>query len=254
MMLTHRTVIASGAAALAAGLALPSSVWAQEASDTIPAGEGEITIHPVSHASLVLETPQGIIYVDPVGEASAYEEYPEPGLILITHEHEDHYDAETLSALIGDDTQLIANPAVAEMLPDNLDAQASALANGETTETMGIEIEAIPAYNTTEDRLDYHPQDRGDNGYVLTVDEARIYIAGDTEDIPEMRSLEDIGLAFIPMNLPYTMTVDQAASAVNEFAPAVVYPYHYNDSDVEEFRSLVEESGGDIEVRLGDWY
>ncbi len=108
-------------------------------------------------------------------------------------------------------------------------------------------------YNLTEDRLRFHDKGRG-NGYVLTVGGTRVYIAGDTEDIPEMRALQNIDVAFVPMNLPYTMTEEQAASGVNAFNPEVVYPYHYQGSDAEKFKELVEAGGGNTEVRLRDWY
>jgi len=257
MIITRRTVVkaaVAGTAALGVTPALVSSVLAQETqANTIPMEGGEITIHPVSHASLVLEAGDTVIYVDPVGEASAYEGFPSADLILITHEHEDHFQPETLAALVGEGTKMITNPSVMEKLPDDLRGIASQMANGESTEAAGISIEAIPAYNTTEERLQYHPKGR-DNGYILTLGGARVYIAGDTEDIPEMRALENIDLAFVPMNLPYTMSVEQAADAAGAFKPKVVYPYHHRGSDVEKFKSLVEEAGGEIEVRLAKWY
>ena len=114
-------------------------------------------------------------------------------------------------------------------------------------------VEAIPAYNTTPDRVQYHPQGR-DNGYVLGIGDLRVYIAGDTEDIPEMRALKDIDIAFLPMNLPYTMSIQQAAAAVSAFGPGRVYPYHYKGSDTAAFATLVGESGAATEVVLHDWY
>ena len=257
MSITRRTVVktaVAGTAALGVTPGLISSILAQETqANTIPMEGGEVTIHPVSHASLVLEAGDIVIYADPVGEASAYEALPPPNLILVTHEHQDHFQPETLAALVGEGTKLITNPSVLEKLPEELRGVASQMANGESTEAAGISIEAIPAYNTTEERLQYHPKGR-DNGYILTVGGARIYIAGDTEDIPEMRALEDIDLAFVPMNLPYTMSVEQAADAVAAFKPKVVYPYHHQGSDVEKFKSLVEKAGDQIEVRLANWY
>jgi L-ascorbate metabolism protein UlaG (beta-lactamase superfamily) len=233
---------------------LPYAARAQEGGmDTFETDSGEVKVHPISHASFVMETPGPVIYADPVGGAALYEQYPEPDLILVTHEHGDHYDAETLSALAGDNTQIITNPAVYDMLPEELKAKATAIANGESTDYEGIGIDAIPAYNTTEDRLQYHPEGR-DNGYVLGIDGLRVYIAGDTEDIPEMRALEDIDVAFVPMNLPFTMDVEQAASAVTEFAPTYVYPYHYRDSDIDKFAQLIADGESDTEVLRGNWY
>ena len=216
---------------------------------------GTFTVHPVSHASVVLETPIGVMYIDPVGEAAQYSDFPAADMILITHEHGDHYNADTLNALMGEDTMLLTNPAVFDMLPEDLRSNAMSLANGEMTEQAGVSISAIPAYNTTEGRTDFHPEGR-DNGYVLDFDGFRVYVSGDTEDIPEMRALENIDLAFVCMNLPFTMDATAAASAVTEFAPSYVYPYHYRGrdggtQDPAEFSEMLE---GDIEVRMGNWY
>ena len=218
-------------------------------------GAGDISVHPIAHASFVMETPAGVIYVDPVGDSASYSDLPAPDLVLITHEHGDHYNAETLAALVGENTTLIANPAVYGMLSDDMKAKASAIANGESSEFNGMAIDAIPAYNITEGRTNFHPQGR-DNGYVLSFDGFRVYVSGDTEDIPEMRALENIDLAFVCMNLPFTMDVEQAASAVAEFKPTYVYPYHYRGrdngtQDPQEFASLV---GDATEVKMGDWY
>ena len=249
-MLTRRTLIATAAAAAGASTILPYAALAQDGGNhSFDVSGGQITVHPVSHASFVMETPDMVIYNDPVGEPGAYADFPAPDLILITHEHGDHYDAETLAGLVAEETRILTNPAVFDMLPEDLKARATSIANGETTEIGGMSIEAIPAYNITEDRLQYHPEGR-DNGYILSIGGKRVYIAGDTEGTPEMRALQDIFLAFVPMNLPYTMEVEQAADAVNEFAPDYVYPYHYRDSDPEAFASMVEES----EVRMGPWY
>ena len=249
-MLTRRTFVTT-ATAIGASAVLPYRALAQSGgSNTFDTDAGQVTIHPIDHASFVMETPEMVIYNDPVGEASAYSDYPTPDLILITHEHGDHYSPETLQGIVGENTQILTNPAVYDMLPEGLKAQATSIGNGESTEIGGMPIEAIPAYHITEERLQYHPEGR-DNGYILTVGGRRIYIAGDTEDIPEMRALTDIFVAFVPMNLPYTMDVNQAADAVNEFQPTYVYPYHYRGADVQEFASLVE---GNTEPLLASWY
>ncbi len=262
MTITRRATLGFGLAGIATiGIStiMPYTAHAQEGTgDSYDTETGKITIHPISHASFVMTTPAMVIYVDPVGEASAYSAHPAPDLILITHEHGDHYNADTLAALAGENTQLVTNPAVHAMLPEALKAKASAIANGESTTVEGMEISAIPAYNTTEGRLQYHPKGR-DNGYVLSIDGRRVYIAGDTEDIPEMRALEDIFIAFVPMNLPFTMDAEQAASAVAEFGPEFVYPYHYRGrdngtQDPAEFAKLLEEAGGEADVVMGPWY
>ena len=255
MSTTRRHFLATSAVAGAVTL-LPFAAMAEaHASDTYATKAGDLTVHPIEHASIVLESPVGTIFVDPVGDAAMYADYGTPDLILITHEHGDHYNADTLAALVGDTTQIVANPAVYAMLSDDLKAKATEMANGATGEYNGMGIDAIPAYNTTEGRLQNHPQGR-DNGYVLTFDGLRVYISGDTEDIPEMRALENIDVAFICMNLPFTMDKEAAASAVAEFMPKVVYPYHYRGrdggtQDPTEFAALVGEG---TQVVIGKWY
>ncbi|MBJ3763908.1 MBL fold metallo-hydrolase [Maribius pontilimi] len=231
---------------------------AAHAGNTFPTDGGEIVVHPVSHASLWMETPAGVIYVDPVGEAADYEGAPEPDLILITHEHGDHYAPELLTQIAVGKTQMIANPAVYDMMSDEMKAKTQSIANGDSTDALGITIDAIPAYNITEGRENFHPEGR-DNGYVLNVDGKRVYISGDTEGTPEMRALEDIDLAFVCMNLPFTMGAEQAAEAVAEFAPAVVYPYHYRGrdggtQDPEAFAQMLSDAGAETDVKMGEWY
>ena len=254
MLMTRRQTIVLGAGALG-GLAAGAG-RAQEATmagDGYPVDGGEVVIHPVEHASFVMTLPGMVIYNDPVGGAEKYQGLPPPGLILVTHEHGDHFDVPTLAAIVGENTRLLTNPAVHGMLPADLQARATAIGNGESTTANTVEIAAIPAYNLTPDRLQYHPQGR-DNGYVLTIGGRRLYIAGDTEDIPEMRALEGIDVAFVPMNLPYTMSIEQAADGVAAFAPAVVYPYHYGESDVDAFTRLLADAGAPTRVARGAWY
>jgi L-ascorbate metabolism protein UlaG (beta-lactamase superfamily) len=255
MKTSRRTFLVTAAAGAGAATILPyAGLAAAHSSNMFETAAGDITVHPVSHASFVMETPVGTIYVDPVGEESAYSDFPAPDLILVTHEHGDHFNRQTLNALMGDETHLITNPAVNGMLGDLQDG-AESIGNGETTEWNGLTIDAIPAYNTTPERENFHPQGR-DNGYVLSFDGFRVYISGDTEDIPEMRALENIDLAFVCMNLPFTMDAEQAAGGVSAFGPTYVYPYHYRGrdggtQDPEEFASLLRDG---IEVKMGDWY
>ena len=256
MTQTRRHFLTASAAAAGAITLMPyAAMAAAHASNTYETAAGPLTIHPVEHASFVMETPKGVIYVDPVGDAALYEEFPAPDLILITHEHGDHYNAETLQAIVGDDTQLLTNPAVFAMLPEELKAKASEVANGGTASFLNMQIDAIPAYNTTEERKNFHPQGR-DNGYVLSFDEFRVYISGDTEDIPEMRALQDIDIAFVCMNLPFTMDANAAASAVSEFAPAYVYPYHFRgrDGGTQDPESFAKMLSSETEVRIAPWY
>lgn len=255
MTIQRRTFLATALAGTAITVMPFAAMAAAHGSNSFETDMGTVTVHPVSHASMVLETPVGVIYVDPVGDPSAYGEMPAADLILITHQHGDHYNEETLTALAGDSTPLITNPAVYEMLPEALKANASQIANGEQTTFEGATIDAIPAHNTTEDRLNFHPEGR-DNGYVLTMGDFKMYISGDTEVTDAMRGLTDIDVAFVCMNLPFTMGIEQAAEGVKAFKPAVVYPYHYRNkdktySDIEAFAAML---GEETEVKMGDWY
>jgi L-ascorbate metabolism protein UlaG (beta-lactamase superfamily) len=220
--------------------------------DRLSTSDGDLIIHPINHATLALGWRGQVIYVDPVGGAKRFEELPPPGLILVTDIHGDHLDVPTLSAVAADKTRLIVPKAVAEKLPSALAQKAIVLTNGQSTSTLDIKVEAVPMYNTTPERLRFHNRSRG-NGYVVTLGGKRVYFSGDTEDIPEMRALTGIDVAFICMNLPYTMTEEQAASAVREFKPKIVYPYHYRGSDLEKFKKLVGTDSG-VEVRWRDWY
>ncbi|TMM55111.1 MBL fold metallo-hydrolase [Sulfitobacter sabulilitoris] len=256
MTQTRRQFMALSAAAAGTVTFLPYAARAAaHASDVFATPAGDITVHPVSHASFVMETPIGVIYSDPVGDPASYADFPAPDLILVTHEHGDHYNAETLTAIAGDTTPIITNPAVFDMMPDALKAKSTPMANGDQGEVLGLTIDAIAAYNLTEERKNFHPMGR-DNGYVLSFDGFRVYISGDTEDVPEMRALENIDLAFVCMNLPFTMDAEAAASAVAEFAPTFVYPYHYRGrdggtQDPAEFAKMV---GDAVEVKMGNWY
>lgn len=253
---TRRHFLATSAVTAGVITILPYAARAAaQASDVFETPKGPITVHPVAHASVVLETPVGTIYVDPVGEPAQYADFPAADLVLITHEHGDHYNADTLAAIVTEKTQVITNPAVFDLLADGVKVNASSVSNDTTATFKELMIEAIPAYNITEERLKFHPQGR-DNGYVLNFEGFRVYISGDTEGIPEMRALSNIDLAFVCMNLPFTMDANAAASAVAEFAPTYVYPYHYRGrdggtQDPAEFAKLV---GGATEVRMGNWY
>jgi L-ascorbate metabolism protein UlaG (beta-lactamase superfamily) len=220
-------------------------------STRIATAKGDLEVHPVNHATFVMKWDGKTVFVDPVGGGDKFKAFGKPDLILITDIHGDHMNPDTVKAVAAEGTKIVAPAAVAEKV-----AGASKLANGEKTKVGGIEIEAIPMYNLTPERKDRHTKGRG-NGYVVTLGGKRVYISGDTEDIPEMRALKDIDLAFVCMNLPFTMEVEKAADAVLEFKPKVVAPYHYRGqgglSDVEKFRSLISKDKS-IEVRLLKWY
>ncbi|HET8549651.1 MAG TPA: MBL fold metallo-hydrolase [Bryobacteraceae bacterium] len=223
------------------------------AQSTRPAEEfrtsaGPVRITPIRHASLMIEAGGQTIAVDPWSQGS-YEGVPQADLILITDIHGDHFDSAAIAKVRKSGSVVIAPKAVVEKFPE-----ATPIANGEKRDWSKWTIEAVPMYNLkrgpSEGKL-YHDKGRG-NGYVLSYGGTRIYIAGDTEGIPEMRALRNIDVAFIPMNLPYTMTPEEAADAVRAFKPKVVYPYHYRGSDTNAFASALAGSG--IDVRLRNWY
>ncbi len=256
MTQTRRHFITTSTAALGITTLLPFAARAASHSgDTFKTSAGDITIHPISHASFVMETPAGTIYCDPVGSVEAYAKFPRADIVLITHHHGDHYKPDILAGLVGDNTKMITNPTVFDKLPANLKSKARKMANGENAIFKSVGIDTIPAYNTTESRKKFHPEGR-DNGYVLGFGDFRIYISGDTEDTAEMRALTNIDLAFVCMNLPFTMDVAAAASAVAEFKPEFVYPYHYRGrdggtQDPAEFAKLI---GDNTTVKIAPWY
>lgn len=222
-----------------------------------PATREDIEVIPISHATAVLQRNDITIYVDPVGGAEAFDGQEKPDLILITDIHGDHFSLETLEALDTKDAKIIMPQAVADKMPDEFAPQIDVLNNGDSKERYDLIVEAIPMYNLRKKAKQFHTKGRG-NGYVLTMGDNRVYISGDTEDIPEMRDLKDIDIALICMNLPYTMTVESAADAVLAFKPKKVYPYHYRGkpdvSDVTKFKELVNKGNTDIEVVQLDWY
>lgn len=225
--------------------------------DAIPTDKGMLTIQPIIHATLVMTWNGKTIYVDPSAPAKAFDGLAAPDLILITDIHGDHMNKETLAALPTDHTIFVVPQAVADQLPDTYKSREVVIANGGSTMQLGIPIRAIPMYNLPEAPDAFHTKGRG-NGYILTLGGKQIYLSGDTADIPEMRALKDIDVAFVCMNLPYTMDINHAASAVLAFKPKIVYPYHYRGkdglSDVAGFKKLVNDGDSSIDVRLRNWY
>lgn len=239
----RRTVLSGLAALPLVAIARPAF-----AVDTLPTSAGELGIHPVSHASLAFTFGNEVIYVDPA--ENNFAGLPAATAIVITHAHGDHFNAENLVRLAGDAATLVVNEDVFGKLPEALKGRATALANGAAGRAGSVPLDAVAAYNTSADRLQYHPKGVG-NGYVFTFGDKRVYVAGDTEPTPEMLALENIDIAFLPMSLPHTMSVDQAVEAVKTFKPAVVYPYHSRGSDLEAFKAGV---GDAAEVRIAAWY
>jgi len=215
--------------------------------------QGLLTIQPIQHGTLVLERNGKTVYVDPVGGAKAFEGLNKPDLILITHIHGDHLSVETLNTLDTEDATFITPQSVANKLPQKFTSQTTVLGNGEETTHSGIDVKAVAMYNLPPSEDAHHPKGRG-NGYVISDPSGKIYISGDTEATPEMRALKNIDIAFVCMNLPYTMDVQQAANAVLDFAPRIVYPYHYRGQNVQTFKKIVNVQNDAIDVRLLNWY
>jgi L-ascorbate metabolism protein UlaG (beta-lactamase superfamily) len=227
-------------------------------------GSGQISTHirttkerlqiiPVKHASFAMEADGKTVYVDPADSSNLFRELAAPDMILITDIHGDHMDPKTIELLDKKKAIIVAPQAVADKLPAAWKERIIVLNNGEQTTQLDMNITAIPMYNTTPERKDRHIKGRG-NGYVINIGGKNVYISGDTEDIPEMRALKNIDVAFVCMNLPYTMDVKQAASAVLEFKPKIVYPYHHRGQNPIEFKRLVISKDKRIEVRIRDWY
>ena len=216
-----------------------------------------IEIFPIKHATTVLQYQDQTLYIDPTGGSVAFKKYHKPTIVLITDIHGDHMNLKTLKELDLSESVLIAPKAVIDKTTSIQTQQKITLNNNDSTEVNNIKIEAIPMYNLRKEALQFHPKGRG-NGYVITLGEERLYFSGDTEDISEMRSLKNIDKAFVCMNLPYTMTVESAASAVLDFKPKQVYPYHYRGtngmSDIQKFKEIVAQQNSTIEVVQLQWY
>jgi L-ascorbate metabolism protein UlaG (beta-lactamase superfamily) len=233
-----------------------SSVLTQ--ADEMITADGTLSVTPILHSTMALEFKGKMIFIDPYGGAARFKGFGEPDLILITDIHGDHLNLDTLNELNTEHTTFLVPQAVKEKM-EGVDAKAIwVIANGEKKDWSEIGFEALPMYNLPETEDSRHIKGRG-NAYVLTFADKRLYISGDTEDTPEMRALKNIDYAFICMNLPYTMDINQAADAVLEFSPKVVYPFHYRGgggkfSDVSAFKTLVNAGDSSIEVRIRDWY
>jgi L-ascorbate metabolism protein UlaG (beta-lactamase superfamily) len=225
--------------------------------DIIKTKNGHLKIQPVLHGSLVITYNNKTIYVDPYGGGNMYKGLKSPDIVLITDIHGDHLHQQTLDSIDTSKAIFIVPDEVAKKLPEKYSSKIVVLNNNQGVHRLDFFIKAIAMYNLPEEINAKHPKGRG-NGYVLAIDDKRIYISGDTEDIQEMRMLQDIDVAFVCMNLPYTMDIHQAASAVLEFQPKIVYPFHYRGkdgySDVSAFKKMVHSKNNSIEVRLRNWY
>lgn len=229
--------------------AFPSPGTSQQAPprDLIQTSEGPLSITFIGHGTLMFQHEGTVIHVDPVSREGDYSTLPDADLILVTHEHGDHLDTEAIDQIRTEGTSIVVSRSCEGRLEG-----AKVMENGEEARVAGYAIEAVPAYNMVHMRSEgqpYHPRGNG-NGYIITFGETRVYVAGDTEDTPEMRRLEDIHVAFLPMNLPYTMTPEMVADAARAFRPAILYPYHFGDTDTGELVALLSgEEWVDVRIR-----
>jgi L-ascorbate metabolism protein UlaG (beta-lactamase superfamily) len=225
------------------------SLHAMAPADTLQAKGGPITIQPITHAALQLKYGNQVITIDPTPMGGDYNALPKADIILVTDIHGDHLDAGTITKASKADTTVVVPSAVQAQLKSG-----TVINNGETKTIKGVSIQAVPMYNLQRGPAAgqlFHTKGRG-NGYVITLGDKRIYVAGDTECTPEMKALKNIDVAFVPMNLPYTMPPSEAADCVKAFKPRIVYPYHYMGSDLKQFQDALNGSG--VDVRIRDWY
>jgi L-ascorbate metabolism protein UlaG (beta-lactamase superfamily) len=214
--------------------------------DVVKTGAGDLTITFIGHGTLMFTFGGKVIHVDPVGQYADYGKLPKADLILITHEHRDHLDPKLVAMLRQPGAEIVLTQAAAGQVPGGL-----VMKNGEVKTVAGLTIEAVPAYNLVHKRESgepFHPKGQG-NGYVITFGDKRVYVAGDTENTPEMKALKGIDIAFLPMNLPYTMTPEMVADAARAFKPKVLYPYHFGKTDTARLVALLQ-GNPEIEVRL----
>ena len=215
--------------------------------DVVKTGAGDLTITFIGHGTLMFTFGGKVIHVDPVGQYADYGKLPKADLILITHEHRDHLDPKAVAALRKPGTEIVLTQAAAGQVPGGL-----VMKNGEVKTVAGLTIEAVPAYNLVHKRDSgepFHPKGRG-NGYVITFGDKRVYVAGDTENTPEMKALKDIDIAFLPMNLPYTMTPEMVADAARAFKPKILYPYHFGKTNTHQTGGPAARDHPEIEVRI----
>jgi L-ascorbate metabolism protein UlaG (beta-lactamase superfamily) len=229
------------------GLSGLAAAQRKSEKDVIPTAKGDLEITFLGHGTLMMTFGGKTIHIDPYGDVADYGSLPKADLVLVTHEHFDHLDPQACRLILTPATTVVSSKACAPKLPG-----AIVLANGDKRTVLGLAIEAVPAYNIAHKRPDgspFHPKGDG-NGYIVTFGDKRVYIAGDTENTPEMKALKDIDVAFLPMNLPYTMTPEQVADAAKAVRPKILYPYHYGDTDPAKLVKLLQgEKSIDVRVR-----
>jgi len=216
--------------------------------ESFPTSKGELEITFIGHGTLILSFQDKIIHIDPWTNLADYNELPKADIILLTHHHPDHLDINAINIIKKEDTVIVQNKDCLEIVGEGI-----VMKNSDTETVKDIPIKAVPAYNIQHKRDNgqpYHPKGMG-NGYIVTLGELYIYIAGDTENIPEMKNIKNIDIAFLPMNLPFTMTPEMVADAAKTIKPKILYPYHYGSSDVNQLVELLKNEKY-IEVRIKD--
>jgi len=231
-------------------MALALSGFAKEKfeEDIFKTSAGKLKMTFIGHGTLMFTFGDKIIHIDPVSREADYSKMPKAELILITHEHGDHLDPEAIKLIRTEKTEIVLTEKCAEKIKGGI-----VMKNGDVKKVSGLKIEAVPAYNIVNKRSNgqpFHPKGIG-NGYVITFGDKRVYVAGDTENIPEMKKLKDIDIAFLPMNLPYTMSPEMAADAARKFMPKILYPYHFGNTDTSKLVELLKDEEK-IEVRIRD--
>ena len=214
--------------------------------DIISTSAGKLAITFIGHGTLMLELNGKVIHIDPVSDYADYSSLPQADLILITHEHGDHLDPDAVKLIEKGDTEIILSQRSHERLE-----KGTVMKNGDVLKVAGVMIEAVPAYNIVHMRSEgnpFHPKGVG-NGYILTLGNVRVYVAGDTENTVEMKALKDIDIAFLPMNLPYTMTPEMVADAARAFRPRILYPYHFGRTETQKLVDLLKDEK-EIDVRI----
>lgn len=225
-----------------------NTVHGQSESDVIKTSMGDLTMTFIGHGTLMFTLNELVIHIDPVSREADYSQLPDADLVLVTHQHGDHLDMDAIHQVQKAGTKLVMTQACLDQLED---VEATVMRNGDRMTFRGVEVEAVPAYNVEHVRPDgtpFHPKGEG-NGYVLTMGDTRVLVAGDTENIPEIKALKEIDVAFLPMNLPYTMDPEMVADAALAMRPRILYPYHFGNTDTQQLVNLLE-GAGDIEVRV----
>lgn len=213
--------------------------------DVFKTSKGDLAVTFIGHATLMMEFDGKVIHIDPVGQYADYTKLPKADLVFVTHQHGDHLDVNAIDKIKKTGTQIIMTTLCSRQLPPGL-----VMKNGETGTFAGLKVEAVPAYNIKHERSPgwpYHPKGEG-NGYIMHFGDLTVYVAGDTENTPEMKSLKGIDVAFLPMNLPYTMSPEMVADAARAFKPKILYPYHYGNTDTGQLTQLLKNEN--IEVRI----